>query len=624
MTSQPLYLHRVLLDPPVYNEDTTFRPGLNIIWAESTAAGQANSVGKTTLKNLIDYGLGKTDFLPKDKLDRLSQLHDRKLVLMFSCHGRSFTLRRGLNNEDTCIVLRGWHTKERNNELEFTGDLAGYRVWLENQIWNGRNRPADILNISLRQTMLMLARDQKIGFSALEKAIVVEKKKVTHDRLTFLLGFVTPKRIDARRELKKASDLVEENKSTPKILEKFLSTQDISEAEITKRLQPIETKFETYRLKQRQLIEKLEQIELSEVRTLSEKISLKRHKFEMLGGNLVVVQTRIEQYSSARAEAAAEIEELDLLVEAKQVFDSFPRIFCPNCAAEIPVDLLDSYVHQCAGENPEDADEPDLTAIEERKLVLKYEIEDLARGIQELRTQANEVEAARNAVGYEIEAIQKHLGDLTVPNTQELIKLNDIIHQTEQEIDGLIRTQNLYRRKDVLLEQLKGYRAELREAQKKVNDIDVEEKDRRLKFAGIYDDVISFLYQGKRIGVVDPASLRPQIQHVGEKTVDDGAAALAVATIAYDLALLEFGIEIEDSEHPRVLIHDSPAQYEIDHNTYGRVFDWAIVHENEGEEFQYIITTLYIPEKIRTSYTEYIRKHFCGGDDSGKLFGFTF
>lgn len=72
-----LFINRVAINPPRGKTDVTFRAGLNVIRAtlmeETSREGQdsqpgiRNSVGKTTFCHLLNYGLGKSSFLNRDK-----------------------------------------------------------------------------------------------------------------------------------------------------------------------------------------------------------------------------------------------------------------------------------------------------------------------------------------------------------------------------------------------------------------------------------------------------------------------------------------------------------------------------------------------------------------------------
>ncbi|KAF6628807.1 hypothetical protein H6F38_20055 [Paenibacillus sp. EKM208P] len=633
MNNQPLYIHRVLLDPPIYHEDTTFREGLNVIWAESTDKGSANSVGKTTLKNLIDYGLGKTEFISEEKHKQIPVLQGRCLVFMFSCYEAQYTLRRMLSKVDHCVVYRNWSTEEQQSNIDFTGDIAGYVAWLENKLWAGRNRPSNDLKISFRQAMSLLARDQITGFSAKEKSFKSERKKVTQDRLTFLLGFITEERIEVREEQERATALVEENKATPQILEKFLSTQEIAEEQIKWELKSLRGQM-AEKVSELKIMEAyIKRLQETELSRLTEELIKTRNQYEDIEGNLLITESRINQYAQAQKEAKLEIEELDILVEARQSFKLLNSYKCPHCHKELPEEIINLALHDCGVLNSSDENEfsPDLTAIEERKMVLNFEIEDLMEAIEALSERLEILVSNKKEIGVKLTNLQNKITEIEKQQHNDLKELNSSIFELENQIDVLVKSELLYKRKDELLKQLRAYRKQKREADAKMKAINEKEKEMKATLSSYFHEIISFLYNKQRKGKLDPETLKPEILHIKGEMKDDGAAAITVATIAFDLALLKYSLNFVSSEHLLLLIHDSPAQYEIDlTNIYAKVFDWLIDLENQEIQehgkirFQYIITSLYIPENVKDNKHGYIRKKLFGGSDDGKLFGITY
>ncbi len=633
MSKQLLSIYRVLLDPPIYQENTTFRPGLNVVWAESTYKGFANSVGKTTLKNLIDYGLGKTEFISEEKYQQIPLLQNRCLILMFGFYAEKYTLRRMLPKTDHCVVYREWSMEERETDIEFMGDISGFLAWIENKLWNGRNRPSNDLKVSFRQVMSLLARDQISGFSALEKSFKSEKKKVTQDRLTFLLGFITKERIKAREELETATTLVEENKATPKILEKFLSTQEIAEEEIKWKLSSLRSELAEKVSERKAKETNIKKIQDTELTRLTEDLIKIRNLYEDIEGNLLITESRIGQYKKAQKEAILEIEELEVLVEAKESFKHLNTYNCPHCHKELPKEMINQVLHDCGALNNSEQKEisPDLNAIEERKLVLNFEIEDLMEAVEGLSERLELLRRNKKEVGAKLSDVRNKITEMEKQQQNDLLQMNNSINELENRIDQLVKTESLYKRKDELLKQLRAYRKQKREANAKVKEINESEKEMKITLSSYFHEIVSFLYNNQRKGKLDPETLKPQILHINGDMKDDGAAAITVATIAFDLALLKYGLEFCTSEHLLLLIHDSPAQYEIDlSNIYAKVFDWVVKLEKQemrkyGEiRFQYIITSLYIPENIKENSYGYIRKKLYGGTDDGKLFGITY
>jgi len=147
-----------------------------------------------------------------------------------------------------------------------------------------------------------------------------------------------------------------------------------------------------------------------------------------------------------------------------------------------------------------------------------------------------------------------------------------------------------------------------------------------------FHDAVSYLYFGNRIGALNlsqragnfQAEIRYLLLSEGR---DTGAAAMTLAVIAFDLALLKLAIE-QDTPHPRLLVHDSPNVRDIEPLVYNRIFSYVIeeletpfTKSSKEPDFQYIITTILTPEELKESY---IRLELSNNGDNGKLFEFTF
>lgn len=574
MVDQPLYLHRVFLHPPVKNEDTTFRPGLNVIWAEPDESGSANSVGKTTLVDLIDYGLGKTEFIPKDKFDLLARIHNRTLVMQFSCNGTQYTLRRDVLPGDTCMVWEGWHDEEQDrSRAVLTGTLEQYKLFLETAIWQGRNRTFESTKTSIRQIFDLLIRDQKHGFTALNKARPAVLVKTTETRLAFLLGFMSPERVRMQREYDEAAKLVKEHQSTPKVLGKFLESQKVGENELRWVLGPKEKELEGL-LRQRSTVLSQDEQPQSDLGPATIRVTEVRKALENVVGSVLVAEARALQYACARSEALTEIDKLSDLALALATFSPIAVTMCPLCKGTVTPELVNQLPPECPLHNRHS---PEITnsEVSQRQLVLEFEVDDLSQALEQLQGIINAQRTEQATLNENLRGAQSVVTELSRPDTDVLRAIDDRIREVEAEISSFRSTRELYNRRDELIKDLRGYRSRRQLASKRLEELKHSEKSRRMDFAFLYHSVVSKLYVEQRRGLMDLNTLQPDI-HMGRHDAgqDTGAAALPIATVAFDLALLEYGLRFNESEHPRLLIHDSPALFEIDPNVYSRVFDW--------------------------------------------------
>lgn len=148
-----------------------------------------------------------------------------------------------------------------------------------------------------------------------------------------------------------------------------------------------------------------------------------------------------------------------------------------------------------------------------------------------------------------------------------------------------------------------------------------------------YHEVVSYLYFENRIGSFQLSerakNFEATIRYLNlSEGKDTGAAAITLAVIAFDLALLKLAINT-NTPHPRLLVHDSPNINDIDPAVYNRIFTYVrdkleipFIEKGIEPEFQYIITTILMPDELAVD--PYIRLELNNNGDEGKLFEFTF
>ncbi|MBV4429693.1 DUF2326 domain-containing protein, partial [Clostridium tyrobutyricum] len=146
----------------------------------------------------------------------------------------------------------------------------------------------------------------------------------------------------------------------------------------------------------------------------------------------------------------------------------------------------------------------------------------------------------------------------------------------------------------------------------------------------IYNEVVDFLSQGSREGIIDNKTFEPFILFKTGQ-VDTGAGMKSIAIIAFDLTMLAFSLENKSHgeyiPYLDILVHDSPKRNDIYIVMYKRVFDFVIKLEETylpiGASFQYIITTLDASKQVLENRKKYVRLSLDNSGDGGKLFGTT-
>lgn len=174
----------------------------------------------------------------------------------------------------------------------------------------------------------------------------------------------------------------------------------------------------------------------------------------------------------------------------------------------------------------------------------------------------------------------------------ELLRLQKIHAAAEQ---GAAAFQEMTRVANELEKQSNA----LNEVKEKITDIKKKSNQKeRLKAA--FSDVLQHIVNDKFYGQVSFDRNSMQLEACCDDKDRESAAYKTINSVAIDYALLLLGIE-GVIPHPRVLLHDSPRESDMDDQIYHSLFEYIKsvedVFAGQGLPFQYIITTTTEPPK---------------------------
>ncbi|EBK2059925.1 hypothetical protein AAL85_24320, partial [Salmonella enterica subsp. enterica serovar Typhi] len=273
-----LFINRVAVNPPKGKTDVTFRAGLNVVRATLIAnnlkemgenqPGIRNSVGKTTFAHLLDYGLGKSNFLYKDKAYGRKTLESHELLMEFRINVEKYTVQRNLVKGDICILHKGWIINDLLEGNQIKGErypVKDYRDLLEDKLFSGANIYEDKRFISFRDVMQMIFRDQVGGFEAIDKTgnytVSADAKRKLQQ---FLSGLTTSETLGADMKVSNAEEAEREAKKAFDIIKKYV----------------------------RHKVNQAEELIRSEAETVLEQISVKDEEKTVLKQQLILLQQR--------------------------------------------------------------------------------------------------------------------------------------------------------------------------------------------------------------------------------------------------------------------------------------------------------------------------------------------
>ncbi|MBD8074069.1 hypothetical protein COL48_12300 [Bacillus toyonensis] len=619
-----LFINRVTTEPKINKFDVQLTKGLNIIFAQDVGGkGAVNSVGKSTFVKLIDYGLGSNSFLKSESAKK--QLKNTYLLMEFSVNNTKTTIKRNLIKGTVCEVYDGWVIDKLLLNPSYTGekmDNGDYKSRLESLLFSNKNYYKDKKILSIRQILSQLIRVQGSGFEAIDKPLGInESANIRRQRLEFLTGLLSEEEKHLNHEIEQAEEREKDLKKQYQIIEGYIRHKTIKyEFELKEELSQLE--FQIGNIEQNLEDERYELVKIYERQDELKKEKQKNIKIiNEIQEKISAYKLRTLNYTTTCNEIENESESIDFTIRSMEWFKRYPHKKCPTCLRPLKYDDNEKCLLHEVGASD--------MAIETIKQVLENEKKELQESISFYEDQ--------------IKQLVKEKSDV-----QKLV--NEINGRMAKEIDTVIENiTNLEGKKEELQKELMSINIQMNSLndvnryQKEWSDekdtLEILRKDlksyqegtqvRLQSLSTYYDEIVRFLYNDTKKGILDLSPRAKNIQvkiinndGVGEE--DTGDATKIMKVVAFDLALLKLA-ESSEVMHPKFLIHDSPNVRDVDPEVYKRIMSYILELEREivDIDFQYIITTLLLPEDIKEN-SEYIKLKLNNNGEEGKLFGFSF
>lgn len=644
--------------PNVGKCDVTLRSGLNVIWAHSVKGisiteNILNSVGKTTFIKLIDFILGSKDFIIGYNIDTVEMFKDKKLIGEVVFGEDRYTITRDIvkKSDSKIMVYSNWVAKDilnssKLNAVHMFEELEDYNAFIEEKAYQGNLIFNGKRFVSHRSIMSYLIRDQKLGFIKFDSGIKEENATERKKRLDLLLGLMTDEK---ERLSKDVADLKKEKEKKSKeksvLLNYFKLNSDKTEARLRKVIEANKKKVEKLKVEQQEKELNLEKYDL-ERDALNERKKEIQQKIDMIKDSIYVLSFKKIDYKRVINDITVECRKVEEVQIAYNLLNPFEFQKCPiflknfkdkNVKCEYLVDNYDSIEEFTANtaeceENVQSEDlsiqhsdkKKDITdIISARKKILSFEKHDVVAAVEK-------VEAKIKSLKIEQKYLEKKIKDID----SDLKKLDEICVYKVEELKREIDT--VQHEIDILEIDLKNfnYTGTLQNKIKSLGEVIKSKKDaldrlsstRALELNTIYNNIVKFATENTKTGSINLTTYAPQIR-LKSGGVDTGAAVTNLSVICFDLAIFELALKYKEigRYYPKILIHDSPRQHEMQSKMYSKLFDYIIKLEEEYpeaiQEFQYIITTLDISEKVEKDSAKYVRLELDDSGNGGKLFG---
>ncbi|QSF36396.1 DUF2326 domain-containing protein (plasmid) [Priestia megaterium] len=619
-----LFISRVTTEPKLNNFDVTLRKGLNIIYAKDIGGkGSVNSVGKSTFVKLVNFGLGSNVFLNSKTAKK--KLSDVYLLMELTINGTELTVKRKLIDGDICEFFEGWKIDEIRSKLNYSGEKLNnddYKSRIENLLFSNNNYHDNKKIFSVRQFLSQLIRVQGGGFEFIDKPLGInETADLRRQRLQFLTGLLSEEIKRLNNEIAKTQVEEKEAKKTYEIINMYIKHKTVKyKYELEEEKNKLEIDINALEEELKEKKNHLKYIYKKRDAMEGEKSEKVLHISKIVE-RIDAYNLRILNYDTTCNEIDNESVAIDMALTSQELFKKYPYTKCPTC--------LKPLSNKNSGNCVAHQNQNDDTAVETIKKILSNEKEELKRAIKIYKEKIVFLNAEKTKLKEDVHTINKFV-DKTL---DELISKITILEKTKESLYGnKIEIENrLNTLEDInkYEENWKEEKEKVRELKKDLNDC-LKEMDERLYLLSLYyNEIVEYLYNKTKKGrlTLSPQAKNIQVAIINNDGVgeeDRGDATNIMKVVAFDLALLKFS-ELSDVMHPKFLIHDSPNARDTDPEVYKRIMQYVLKLEEELDDvdFQYIITTILLPDQIKDD-SKYIRCLLDNSGDGGKLFGFTY
>lgn len=646
------------ISPKLGKCDVTLKSGLNVIWAHSIKGVSItenilNSVGKTTFIKLIDYLLGCNNFTTGYNANTIEMFEGKKLVGEVVFGEDRYTITRDIlkKPDSKIMVYSNWVAEDISNgskldavhmfeELEVYNAFIEEKAYQGNLIFNGKRF------VSHRSIMSYLIRNQKLGFIKFDSGIKEENAAERKKRLDVLLGLMTDEKERLSKDiadLKKQKDKYSKQKSV--LLKYFKLNSDKTEARLRREIQSNKKKVEKLKAQQLQKELNLEKYDL-ERDVLNERKKAIQHQIDTLKDNLYVLNSKKVDYKMVINDITVESRKVEEVHIAYTLLNPFEFQKCPiffenfkdkNIKCRYLIDNDDSIEDSTVNtpdcelniqskelsiqHNEKKKDITDI--ISARKKILSFEKHDIMAAVEKVEAAIKSLKIEQKELAKKIKAIDLELEKLNNISIYQVEELKREIDTVQHEIDILEIDLRNFSYTGTLQTEIKSLSDDIKLKKETLNSL---ASSRALELNTIYNNIVQFATENTKIGSLNLTTYAPRIM-LKSGGFDTGAAVTNLSVICFDLAVFELALKYKEigRYYPKILIHDSPRQHEMQLKMYRKIFDYIIKLEEEYpeaiKEFQYIITTLDISEKVEKGSAKYVRLELDDSGNGGKLFG---
>lgn len=620
-----IFIKRILVNPKLGKCDVAFRDGVNILWAENVltadkGADFRNSVGKTTFVHLIDYLLGKKQYI-SNAFAADGFFFERYMIAEVRLDEKWFTISRKLTDGDEnriyigCVIDALLNNKKLENELL---NKEGYLKFLTEQIYGERIIIGQKNYISHRSIMSYLIRDQFYGFSKFDSGIKEEQAAVRKKRLDFLLGLITVEKVGLEEEiadLNKEKAKLTAEKRTLKNYFDYISNETY--AKLKRRKRELQKKLEKNQIALDGAEEIKNQIDDEIENNIKESsvilIQIKDHEEE-----LYVLNHRVVEYQKAVNDIENEDSKINTMSLAYAIFQKIDFEKCP-----FYMDNLKEKNRVCDYLQNQGNGNQLSQVVKARKKLLQMEKKELIDSIKRVQSVAKQLKKSIKQLNMSLVDNQKRQEELYSERREKYEQIEEENQTIRHSLELIAKDTRNFEYLERLEDKIQEKKEQIKGKKELLNAL---QHNRVIELNEYYAKVINYITNNERVGEINYQTYEPRILYKNG-TVDYGAGMKNASVVAFDIAIMELAINNQkvSKYYPLFLVHDSPKLHDLDLTIYYRLLDYMLEMEEQckGTKFQYIITTLDISDNVLKDVEKYVRLKLDNSGDGGKLFGCT-
>lgn len=616
--ASPLLLIRRIVVKGELSCDIEFSRGLNVISAVGDPKS-TNKVGKTSLVELIQHGLGRRQksrakFYFEPLMDRLESLW-----LEIELNGKVYTIERSMQIITGAMRVRegayfaGIETVP--SELISVEDMSTFFLQMLNiPVVSVKKADGDLDALSFPLLMRSFILHQEDSFGGILDKVVPEQRK------TDILGFLSRTTPEGRFELEDRLGAVQRDAQELRdyfsSVSAFLIANGVpSYIEAAAQVRNAEESLEATREVQREIQRGMT--------TSAEAGSQQPGKVKFLRETLLKMKERIAQVERSVAGLNSEEERLaDILasleVDRKKaqrlqvsstILSSVEFTACPRCLLNITEEMRQREQHaRCSLCNrplrtTSDALPRSIPRVDDIDLQISEAREVLADIKRELREAQRELEQQRAEEQIVAQQLDQEILAFVSPAIDRLLYQAHIISQQEAKLGQaralLAQAQAL----NEIRERLQLLELQQAELEDELSELNKTNRTRLTILSQNYDRILRTLgFPSYRSSSIDTKTLMPNIN--GSLYIHTGTALKGLATVAYHLALFDFSRQ-EDTFFPRMLVIDSPGVGDLNDENHDQLLRYIAAQQPEKNalsdelDWQIILTTRRMVDELQ-------------------------